>query len=296
MNVTNAYKSFIDSMIGVLSPRTVEWYAERLRGLVGTLGEKDPNDVKTDDLRAWYRSLTVKETRRGKLSPHTLAGYVRACRRFFNWLTEEELIDRNPAKRLEAPRAVKRGTYRPKAISSEDLAKMLAAAKASNARDHAIVCFLADTGCRLGGLAGLCVNDLDLGMLRAAVVEKGNKARFVYFGKMTARALQVYLAERDGCDSDRLWIGRRGPLTKVGIYQLFRRLARKAGVVENWNPHAFRHGWAHHALDAGADLGTVSQVLGHSSIQVTHDFYGQRCEAALAERARRFSPLNNTGL
>jgi len=184
----------------------------------------------------------------------------------------------------------------PKAITTEDLTAILEAARSSR-RDYAIVLFLADTGCRLAGITGLRIQDLDLERSEATVWEKGaggnGKSRIVYFGERTAEALRRYLEIRPKTDSDRVWIGTRGPLGKWGIYHVLRRLAEKARIEGRWNPHAFRHGWAKAALEAGADLGTVSQVLGHSDIVVTHRHYGRWTDGELGERARKFSPINN---
>ena len=75
---------------------------------------------------------------------------------------------------------------------------------------------------------------------------------------------------------------------------MLKRLAKRAGVNGRFNPHAFRHGWARGALKNGADLGTVSQILGHSSIQVTAEFYARWADEELAQRHQKFSWLNST--
>lgn len=298
VTVDEAYGLFLDAMVGVRSPRTVGFYRRRLRSLVDQIGGFDVCDVTVSDLRSWRRVLVERDrkheanprrrTEYGALSSYTVAGYVRACRRFFNWLVDEGELSVSPAQRLDMPRAPKK---QPKAISEEDLTKMLEAAEESSARDYAMVLFLADTGCRRGGLVGLRLQDLDLAERRAAVREKGGTLRFVSFNEGTAQALLDYLVERDH-PSDRVWIGRRGPLTGTGVYEVFRRLARSAGVEDNWNPHAFRHAWAVRALKNGADLGTVSRALGRSTIKTTHEHYAIYADGELSERIRSFSPLH----
>ena len=306
MRLSDALSDFRAAVTGVLSPRTVEWYAERLGSLLRYLGDEDIADIDTQDLRRWRAALLAQKlrwehhpkrpTQNSGLSPYTVAGHVRACRRLFSWLYEEGQIDANPARRLEMPALPDR---EPKAITREDREAMIKAAEETGARATALILFLAETGARLSGVTGLTLGDLDLGKMQAMVYEKAigrgghGKARFVFFTERTAEALRRYLEIRPATDSDRVWIGRCGPLGKWGIYHVLRRLAEKARIEGRWNPHAFRHGWAKAALEAGADLGTVSQVLGHSDIVVTHRHYGRWTDGELGERARKFSPINN---
>lgn len=305
MRLSDALNDFKAAVTGVLSPRTVEWYAERLGSLLRYLGDDvDVNDIDTRDLRRWRAALLAQKlrwenhpkrpTQNSGLSPYTVAGNVRAARRLFSWLYEEGQIAANPARRLEMPALPDR---EPKAITREDLEAMIEAAREIGARESALILFLADTGARLSGVTGLRLGDLDLGKLQAVVYEKAigrgghGKARFVFFTERTAEALHRYLETRPAIDSDRVWIGRRGPLTRDGIYRCLKRVALRAGVTGNWNPHAFRHFRAKAALEAGADLATTSQILGHSSIVVTANSYTRWTSGELGERARRYSPF-----
>lgn len=305
MHLSSAIEAFDLAMVGVVAPATRQWYERRLASLVALFGGVEISDITITDLRRWRAELVERQTRwadhptrptaNNGLSPHTVHGYVRATRRFFAWLEEEQIIERNPARRLKLPALP---DAEPKYIARQDLEKIVAAAKASSKRDYALVCFLADTGCRLAGVTGLRLGDLNIRGLRATVWEKGRggngRARAVFFTQRTADALLAYLAVRPASDSDRVWLGQRGPLHESGIYQVLKRLAKRAGIEGRWNPHSFRHGWAHCALESGADLGTVCQVLGHRDINTTHDHYGRWADGPLAERARRFSPLNNS--
>ncbi len=307
MLLSEAIVEFDLAMQGVKSEATRRWYGPRLRSLLESLGDVEVEQVRTGDLRRWRAGLLARTerwanhptrpTRDGKLSKETVRGYVRAARRLFRWLVDEGVLEHSPARRLELPPKSKRA---PKAVHPEDVVAML---EVADVREEAVIRFLADTGCRVGGLAGLRLDALDVARERAVVVEKGRgggKVRVVYFGEETAAALGRYLEVRgrqvvEGEEDEvaRVFWGQRGPLTENGIYQLLKRVAARAGVEGRWNPHAFRHGWAHGALLAGADMGTVSDVLGHSSIQVTHEFYSRWEDKELAERSRRFSWINN---
>lgn len=207
-------------------------------------------------------------------------------------MANEELLESNPAARLELPDLPNEP---PKDISHADMVRMLETARASDIRDYALVCFLADTGCRVGGAAGLRLSDLKLDQGRALVREKGRggkrKARHVYLKERTVNVLQSWLSVRPREKGDAVFVGAQGPLTESGIYQVLKRLASKAGVDGHHNPHSFRHGWARGALRNGASIGDVSQILGHSHIWVTMRFYGRWADDELKERHDEFSWL-----
>lgn len=288
MLLSQALQSFDLSLTGVASPKTREWYASILRSLIAFLGDVELSAVSLVDLRRW-RVYLIKSG----LSIWTVHGYLRGVRRWFNWLVEEGELAASPAVRLALPRLPDEP---PKGITDGDLALMIRAGRLSGARDYALVLFLADTGCRVGGLCGLRVEDVDLDRKRAIVREKGaggnGKSRAVFYGEETALALAEWLSVRPN-QADRVFIGRLGPLTRSGVYQVLKRLASTAGVTGRWNPHAFRHGWARAALQNGADLATVSQIMGHSTVEVTARFYGRFAETELARAHARFGRLRD---
>jgi site-specific recombinase XerD len=135
-----------------------------------------------------------------------------------------------------------------------------------------VLLFLADTGCRVGGLVGLHLGDLDLGDRSALVTEKGGKSRYVFFLDPTRAALAAWLAVRPQ-GSDYVFVGQRGPLTVFGVNQLLTRLKHAAGVTGPVNPHAFRHGFAKRYLANGGDLASLSDLMGHTDVGVTKGSY-----------------------
>jgi len=294
-------------MEGVKSPKTVIWYVQKLKSLEYSLGDCELEEINLRMLRRWRADLASMDftyidhhnraPKEGVMSPLTLHGYVRACKRFFKWCEEEGFLNENVAHRLEfppKPKAVRKG------IKEAARDKIIAAAE-SSPRDLALVLFLADTACRAAGVAGLKLTDLDLTFGVAIVHEKGKggnkKAREVYFQGRTKRALEEWLKVRPECENPYVFlgIGRGGvnkknhKLTVSGIYQALKRLAKKAGVPSDWNPHNWRHGAARGMIKNGASLIEVSQILGHSSVQVTGDIYGILGEDELKESHRAFS-------
>lgn len=277
----DARDTFMASQRRVHSPLTLRFYEYRLK-MLDPLNDRCVHEVTTDDLILLWAELADREerwvdhprreTKEGPLSPSTLHGYVRAVRAFFNWCVERCYCDRSPASGLKKPLLP---TPDPKHLKPDDLQLILDEAHESP-RDYAIVCFLADTGCRACGTANLKVKDLDLEHGRATVREKGRggygKARKVFLKPRAVRALQRWLDVRVS-DSEYVFCWREGGLKPEGIYRVLQRLAKKAGVENHWNPHAFRHGFARGALLNGADLSTISKLLGHSSVAVTANCY-----------------------
>ncbi len=294
MRLSQAIKLFLLSRVGT-RPTTQKWYTNALACLETHLGDVPIQTITTACLHNYHRALNETITKwgagssrpaeHGSLSPATIHGRLRTCRTFFNWCHTEGHIPKNPAKKLKLPRLPDQP---PKAISRKDFQKMLKAA--STVRDTAIILFLADTACRVGGLCSVRLSDIDLDRHRVTVQEKGRRTRTVYLTKITATVLQHWLEIRPETDSNRCFTGQQGPLHESGVYQLLKRVARRAGV-KRYNPHAFRHAWAREAILSGADLGLVASIMGHSNIKVTHDFYARWADDELARRHAQFSPV-----
>lgn len=267
MQLNTLIQTFLDAHEGYLSRTTLDWYRYYLRPLVESLGEREANSLSLSDLRTVIFPKT--ET---NLSPFSKFNFARACKRLFRWAFEESLVEDNPAKRLRLPPLPKKS---PAGISDEDLARLLAEARQtkSRERDYALLLFLAETGARVGGIAGLSVNDADLQKRRALIAEKGRggkKERVVFFSEQTSHAIRCWLSHRPETSDQRLFL-----LRENGIYQVLKRLAKQADIEGRWNPHAFRHAFARRLLAQGMSIGIVSHLMGHSNVQVTLDFYGR---------------------
>lgn len=306
MTVEEAWKLFHNSMVA-LAPATRENYRKNLKTLLEELGGMELSDVTIHDLRAWYMGQAQREKRftdhpmrameAGGLSPFTLNSMVRAARRLFAWCVEEELLVISPAARLKKPRLP---DAPPKAISDSDLKRLLAEAKSGRAREYAIVCFLAATGCRVGGLCSLELQNLDLERQRAVVKEKGRgggKVRTVYFGHTCTRALRAWLEKREMYADEieeAVFVSYTSgqALSTFGVSRALKKLAQRAGIGGRFNPHSFRHAYARKLLQNGADLATTSALMGHSGVAVTAAFYARWSDAELERRYHEFAPLD----
>jgi integrase/recombinase XerD len=304
MKLSEAVEVFLDAkMADGLALTTIGWYRQRLTRLTRYLDDCDLGAVDAMSLRRFLVSLRAqkvlyqqhpyREQEERELSPATRNGYVRAMRTFFRWLTKEGCLGENPVENIKLPRLPRTP---PKDVTPETLAALLRATAGDSPgqlRDRALILFLADTGCRVGGLVGLRRRDLDLGERVAVVTEKGDKSRPVMFMATTAHALKAYLNGR-GIDSE--WVfpslktGERMAATSVN--HILARVRARAGLDgERCNPHAFRHAFARQYILNGGDLATLSDILGHADITVTKSFYSKFQFRELQAKHRQYSPV-----
>jgi len=272
------------------SPRTVQSYRQKIAPMIEYVGDIDIEDVTVHDLRAYVATQMDSD-----LSPFTVASRIRHAKRLWNFLEEEGLIEENPADRIRTPHP-KRKT--PKGISREDLKRLLEDAQGDDLhdlRDRALILFLADTGARVGGVCGLCMEELELEAGLARVTEKGGKTRQVPFTRLTAVSLRAWI---DAAEIEKgpvfLGLGPRseGALSPSGVHKMLSRRAESAGCEGPTNPHAFRHGFAREYLKNGGDLGTLADLLGHSTVMITKEYYAVFKMQELQEKHRKHSPVS----
>jgi site-specific recombinase XerD len=271
------------------------------------LGEVDVERITTTDLRRYIADMWDQDTlypdhhrrdpQTGGLSPFTVAGRVRVMKRLFNWLVEEGLLEDTPARRIKTPKPER---DKPKGIAHEDFLALLKTTEEGGTidrRDLALMLFLADTGCRVGGLCGLCLGDLDFEENLATLTEKGSKTRLVPFCEVTAVALQRWLDVRPTSNSPEVflklgrWGKRSGPLATRGVSQMLKRRAKRGGIEGPVNPHSFRHAFARDFLLSGGDLGALKDILGHSTIVTTKESYGIYTIRDIQKKHRKHSPI-----
>lgn len=285
MNVRDAVAAFLDGTRGEIAASTSTRYATALKPFVEREGDRPLASVKPGHIRA-FRSDRLD---RG-VSPHTVNSDLRALRRLFGWLVREGLIAEN------VPRAVpfvKTAREVPKAISADDLGRLLAWLPEEPPRNRALILFLIDTGCRIGGAVGLTLERLSLEQRRAIVIEKGEKSRPVFFTSVTAEALAEWLRRRGKDPSPLVFLSAKGGgLTVGGAHQLIERVGERAGLVGRCNPHSFRHAFAREYLRAGGHMAGLQQLMGHEpGSPVTARFYAVWDGDEMADLHARHSPL-----
>jgi site-specific recombinase XerD len=262
-------ETFLALLAARRSPRTVDAYRRDLGALARYL-EKRVADASVDDLERYTAQL-----RAGGFSNATIARRTAAARAFFR---HQQLLgkrDDNPAADVALPR---RGRRLPKTLSPGEAERLIEAAAGTtprSLRDRALVELLYGGGLRVSEAVGLERTALDLDDRLVRVVGKGDKERIVPVGRQAADAMRRYLARgRPYLDRRRrpevFLNAKGGPLTRAGAFLILRRLAEKAGLdPERVHPHLLRHSFATHLLEAGADLRSVQEMLGHADLSTT---------------------------
>jgi len=230
------------------------------------------------------------------MSAYSQARILSGVKAFYKYLTFEELMEKDPTALIEGP---KLGRKLPDVLTVDEIMKLLNALDLSTpegARNRAILEVLYSSGLRVSELVELKLANVyfDLGFLR--VIGKGNKERLVPVGRDAMKFLKLYLDEtrvhvpvKSGFESY-VFLNRRGrKLSRVMIFTVIKNLAGKAGIKKAVSPHTFRHSFATHLVEGGADLRAVQEMLGHESITTT-EIYTHLDREYLTQVIREFHP------
>jgi integrase/recombinase XerC len=253
-----------------LSPHTVLAYTRDVDQFIGFVKSKgslfdDPQRIDPAFARSYLRWLELKS-----FSKKSVARKISSCRAFFRYLLRERKIKLNPFEHILTPKLGKR---LPSFLYPEEVIKLLNAVKLKHKngpRDLAIIELIYASGMRVGEVAKLRADNVDLEGGEVLVQGKGDKERVVLIGSFAINSIKAYLANRNIKDESCLFLGRAGSkLTSRSIERMIRKYARKAGLEKRVTPHTLRHSFATHLLSGGADLKIVQELLGHSSLSTT---------------------------
>ncbi|KEF33387.1 hypothetical protein RDMS_12820 [Deinococcus sp. RL] len=280
------------------SAYTVTYYAATGRALTAYLQSEGHTlaaaEVSVSDLRGFMEHLTCRGLSEGGIDAH-----FRALRGVFAWAVADELLDRDPTKRLERPRKPQKLMV---TLSPDEYRLLLAEARKGHqkGRDTALLVTLFDTGLRLAEVAGLQVLDVRLTEGHIRVVGKGNKERIVPLGLRSTEALDRYIRKvrkPRHPSITHLFLGRGGePLTRSGVSQLLADLAAAVNIPRaHAAPHAFRRAFAVNYLRNGGDVFSLQHVLGHTSLEMTRRYVNLLPEDLKAAHVR-VSPADRAGL
>jgi integrase/recombinase XerD len=214
----------------------------------------------------WYG----KDNRNSRTQSRVLSG----IRAFYRFLLIEGEIEENPASLIESPRI---GLKLPEVLSVSEIDRMIDVidlSKPEGHRNKAIIETLYGCGLRVSELVNLRLTDIHSGEGYVIVTGKGNKKRLVPVSNKALREMEIYKQDRNTLpiikDQNVLFLNRRGSkLSRAMIFTIIKDLAAKAGIRKNISPHTFRHSFATHMIEAGADLRAVQEMLGHESILTT---------------------------
>lgn len=230
------------------------------------------------------------------LNARSQARIISGLKAFFKYLILEDIIETDPSNLLESPRL---GRKLPEVLSLEEIDRILSAidlSKPEGQRNKAIIETLYSCGLRVSELVNLKISNLyfDEGFIR--VVGKGNKERLVPIGNKAMKEIRYYFQERnlqsniDKASENVVFLNRRGKkLTRVMIFTITKKLAEIARINKSISPHTFRHSFATHLIDGGADLRAVQEMLGHESI-ITTEIYTHLDREYLRDAIIQFHP------
>ncbi|PHR12045.1 MAG: tyrosine recombinase XerD [Aequorivita sp.] len=231
-----------------------------------------------------------------KVNPRSQSRLISGLKGFFNYLIFEDYRKTNPLELIESP---KLGRKLPDTLAVDEIDALINAIDLSNKhgeRNRAILETLYGCGLRVSELTNLKISDLffDEGFIK--VTGKGNKQRLVPIGTTTEKYITIYRKEVrvhqeiDTAAKDTLFLNQHGrPLTRAMIFTIVKRLAEKAGIRKTVSPHTFRHSFATHLLENGADLRAIQEMLGHESITTT-EIYTHIDRKHLTEIINRYHP------
>jgi len=258
-----------------LSPNSIEAYTrdiQRLYEFAETQQPKlSPESISLAELRqfiTWINELGM--------IPSSQARILSGIKAFYKYMLMEDLIKADPSELLESPKITRK---LPDTLSYADINKLIDAidlSKPEGARNKAIMETLYGCGLRVSELTELKLSNLYLDIEFIKVLGKGSKERLVPIGGSAVKALKIWIEQvrvhnpiKKGED-DYVFLNRRGSrLSRVYIFMLIKNLAEQTGLKKTISPHTFRHSFATHLVEGGADLRAVQEMLGHESITTT---------------------------
>ncbi len=249
------------------------------------------------DFKIGYKNITkylAELSNRGR-KPASIARKISALKNFYKYLAEKGYINENPFAFTRVPKISR---YHPDYLTVDEMERILKQpdrTKDSGIRDYAILELLYGTGMRTTELINLKISAVydEVGFIK--ITGKGNKERLVPFGRFAREAVEKYLEtvrepKRSATESDILFLSSRNDkFSRVGIWKVIKKYVLAAGISKTVTPHTFRHSFASHMIEGGADLRTVQELLGHASITTTQ-IYTQVDKDYLLSMHREFHP------
>ncbi len=294
LNYKKGFESYL-KLEKSLSPNSIEAYLRDFSKFIQFLELKSFNPSATEvethhvqDFMAWLYDIEI-----GARSQARILSGIKA---FFNYLLMEDVVEMNPTLLVEGPRL---GMKIPEVLSISDIDAIIGAIDLSSRegeRNRAILETLYGCGLRVSELINLKISNLlfEEGFVR--VTGKGDKERIVPIGSSAIRFIRYYFEHRRNHQlvkkeaEDIVFLNNRGVgLTRVMIFTITKRLCEKAGISKIVSPHTFRHSFATHLIDGGADLRAIQEMLGHKSITTT-EIYTHLDRQYLRESINQFHP------
>lgn len=278
-----------------LSENTVQAYLRDMEMLTGYLQEKkilkNPSDVQLKDLQQFIKNIAELG-----MTASSQARIISGIKSFYKYCLLEDISDKNPTTLLEAPK-LKRSL--PDILSFDEIEKIISQidlSKPEGGRNKAILETMYSCGLRVSEVVSLKISQLYLDAGFIKVLGKGDKERLVPIGSSAAKYIRIYqkdirvhISVKKGSENI-LFLNKTGTkLSRVMIFYIIKDLAMKAGIKKTVSPHTFRHSFATHLVEGGADLRAVQEMLGHASITTT-EIYTHLDREFLRKTLEQFHP------
>ena len=256
-----------------LSDNTIDSYLRDVQKLAHFAEEKKLNELQITKVEV--KEFIVEINKEG-ISARSQSRIISGIKSFYKYLILEDYIKVNPSELIESPKI---GLKLPDTLSVSEIDDLISAIDLSHPqgeRNRAILEVLYSCGLRVSELTNLKLSNIRFKEGYVKVVGKGNKERFAPIGSSAIKFLKIYINEirnhqniKKGSE-DIVFLNRRGnKLTRVMIFTIIKQLAEKIGIKKKISPHTFRHSFATHLIEGGADLRAIQEMLGHESITTT---------------------------
>jgi len=297
-SIRNGFKTYLQLERG-LSVNTLEAYLHDVDLFLRFLEESGQTSglkaIKLDDLQDFVGFITEME-----LGPASQARVISGIKAFFRYLVIEKLVETDPTELLQSPQM---GMKLPEYLTIDEIELLIAQIDLSSSqgeRNKAIIETLYGCGLRVSELTNMRVSDLHLKEGIISVTGKGDKQRLVPLGSMAEKQINTYLKQirvhvspKKGSE-DVLFLNIRGTmLSRQMVFLVVKELVQKAGIKKRVSPHTFRHSYATHLVQNGANLRAVQELLGHASITTT-EIYTHLNIRDLRKAILKYHPRNRS--
>ena len=279
------------------SENTIEAYVSDLQKLQD-FAEQNLMNITPITISYEYLQEFLYQISKINYSERTQARWISSIKGFFSFLLEDELREDNPSALLETP---KLGLYLPDTLSLEEIEKLISATDENTdlaKRNRCMIEVLYGCGLRVSELTELQISNINFKENYLKIQGKGDKVRFVPLADYTADFIKNYInnirskQKINPKHSDILFLNSRGTqISRQMVFLIIKEIVRKAGIQKNISPHTFRHSFATHLLQNGADLRFIQEMLGHSSITTT-EIYTHLNTEELHETILKYHPRN----
>ena len=256
--------------------------------------QKDTREAVHEDVQAFFESLADVG-----IHPRSRARILSSLRSYYSFLKMDGFISGNPVENIQSPAF---GRHLPDVLALEEIDSMINAIDLSSVegqRNRAIIETMYSCGLRVSELCSLRLSDLYLDDEFVRVLGKGGKQRLVPVSSRAIAELRAYISERasmniaPGCEDYIFLSYRRGkPLSRITVFHIVKELVAAVGINKNVSPHTFRHSFATHLLEGGANLRAIQSMLGHESISTT-EIYTHIDRTRLKQEIIEHHPRNN---